>query len=97
MVNYETVKEIVNKEYYNKDLSYSDKMFNQTLTGNLGTFGMNSANIILNKFEKWIKNMNNKDMDDMNKKGNIYDYEKSIEERLKRIEGKYIKEMLEKK
>lgn len=87
MVNYEKVKEIVNKEYYNKDLSYWDKMFNQALTGNIGKFGMNSANMILNKFEKWV--LNEDDRTDINKDGNIYDYEKSIEERLKRIEGKY--------
>lgn len=87
MVNYEKVKEIVNKEYYNKDLSYWDKMFNQALTGNIGKFGMNSANMILNKFEKWV--LNEDDITDINKDGNIYDYEKSIEERLKRIEGKY--------
>jgi hypothetical protein len=94
MVNYEKVKEIVNKEYYNKDLSYWDKMFNQALTGNIGKFGMNSANMILNKFEKWV--LNEDDRTDINKDGNIYDYEKSIEKRLKRIEGKYIKEILEK-
>lgn len=89
MVNYDKVKEIVNKEYYNKNLSYWDKIWNQTMTGNIGTFGMDNANMILNKFEKWISSNDNSN--NINKDGNIYNYKESIEERLKRLEGKYRK------
>lgn len=83
-ITYNKLNEIIEKEYTIKELSYWERVFNQTLSGNVGNLLVDGVLGMINKGGEWIQKYNEDD-NDWENENNIYNYEESVEERINRL------------
>ena len=76
------MREIIEKEYTTSELSFFDKMVNQTLSGNMDYLMNDIGTDLMSKFGDWLSKYDNIKLND---KKNLYNYKESIEKRLERL------------
>tara|TARA_Y100000389_G_scaffold153757_1_gene154084 strand:+ start:1971 stop:2258 length:288 start_codon:yes stop_codon:yes gene_type:complete len=83
-ISYNKVREIIEKEYNNKELSYWDKILSKTLSGNIGSVGNMYKENIMNVMDDWLTKQNKMNIK-IGEGGNLYNYEESMEDRITRL------------
>jgi hypothetical protein len=84
-ISYNTLGNIIKKQYTISELSSFDKFINQSLSGNLGSFSTDFTNNLLDNFSKNVLGLKNQEKIINNDEKNLYNYTENIATRLKRL------------